>query len=328
MDISCAFATGLQTPDHIALAERLGYRRAWCYDSPALYADVWMALALAAERTRTIGLGPAVLVPSLRHVVTNAAAIGTLAALAPGRVSVAVGAGFTGRLALGQRPLPWRRVRDYVVALRALLRGDAVEWQDTTLKLLQLPGFAAARPLDVPLLLGVNGPRGLAVAREVADGLIGSSVGATEQGGRFTWAARMTNGTVLDPGEAPDSARAFAAAAHGAALAFHAAYERGRAGELPGGDVLARYMDSLPPQTRHLVLHEGHLVAANSVDAHYLTPELVARFGRVLSRDEWRSRLAGAASEGVTELIYQPAGPDIPRELGAFAEMAELGPPA
>jgi 5,10-methylenetetrahydromethanopterin reductase len=48
MDISCAFATSLRTPDPIAVAEHLGYRRAWCYDYPALYPDVWMVLARAA----------------------------------------------------------------------------------------------------------------------------------------------------------------------------------------------------------------------------------------------------------------------------------------
>ena len=46
--ISCVFAPSLDTPAHIELAERLGYRRAWCYDSPAMYADPWMVLALAA----------------------------------------------------------------------------------------------------------------------------------------------------------------------------------------------------------------------------------------------------------------------------------------
>src|SRR3954453_730006 len=101
LDISCAFATSLDTPEHIAVAERLGYERAWLYDSPALYPDVWVMLALAAERTERIGLGPGVLVPSLRHPMTNAAAIATLAALATGRVAVAVGAGFTGRYILG-----------------------------------------------------------------------------------------------------------------------------------------------------------------------------------------------------------------------------------
>ena len=84
MHLSCAFATSPATPEHIAAAEGLGYERAWCYDSPALYPDVWMTLALTAQRTSTIGLGPAVLVPSLRHPMTNAAAIATLAALAPG----------------------------------------------------------------------------------------------------------------------------------------------------------------------------------------------------------------------------------------------------
>ena len=84
MEISCAFATSLDTPEHVEVAERLGYRRAWLYDSPALYPDVWATLALAAERTSRIGIGPGVLVPSLRHPMTNASGIATIAAMAPG----------------------------------------------------------------------------------------------------------------------------------------------------------------------------------------------------------------------------------------------------
>src|SRR4051812_48610177 len=95
MKLSCALVTNVNSPDLIAEAERLGYHRAWLYDSPAITSDVWVALALAAERTSTIGLGPGVLVPSLRHPMTNAAAIATLAAIAPGRVAVAIGSGFT-----------------------------------------------------------------------------------------------------------------------------------------------------------------------------------------------------------------------------------------
>src|SRR3954452_3940176 len=133
--LSCAFPSALDTPDHIAFAEQLGYARAWCYDSPALYADVWMTLALAAERTTRIQLGPGVLVPHLRHVMTNAAAIATLASLAPGRVVVGVGAGLTARLALGQRPLRWDDVALYIRALRALLRGEEVEWEGATIQM-------------------------------------------------------------------------------------------------------------------------------------------------------------------------------------------------
>ena len=38
-----------------------------------------------------------------------------------------------------------------------------------------------------------------------------------------------------------------------------------------------------------------------------------------------RERLHQLASRGVTEIAYQPAGPDVPRELMAFARMAGIG---
>jgi 5,10-methylenetetrahydromethanopterin reductase len=47
-----------------------------------------MSLALAAEQTSRIGLGPGVLPPRLRHPMTNAATNAALAGLAPGRVAV------------------------------------------------------------------------------------------------------------------------------------------------------------------------------------------------------------------------------------------------
>ncbi|MDT5372201.1 MAG: 5,10-methylenetetrahydromethanopterin reductase, partial [Mycobacterium sp.] len=62
MKISAQFATSLQSPEHIATAEEVGYDRAWLFDTPHQSADVWMMLALAAKRTTTIGLGPGVLV--------------------------------------------------------------------------------------------------------------------------------------------------------------------------------------------------------------------------------------------------------------------------
>ena len=78
MQISCAFATSSDSPANVEIAEELGYERAWLYDSPAVYSDVWMVLSRCAERTTRIGLGPGVLVPSLRHPMVNAAAIAEL----------------------------------------------------------------------------------------------------------------------------------------------------------------------------------------------------------------------------------------------------------
>src|SRR6201997_2814285 len=82
--ISAQFTTSMHSPDHIATAEQLGYDRAWLFDTPHESPDVWMMLALAAERTTTIGLGPGVLVPTLRHPMVNASPAAALAGLAAG----------------------------------------------------------------------------------------------------------------------------------------------------------------------------------------------------------------------------------------------------
>jgi 5,10-methylenetetrahydromethanopterin reductase len=324
MDFSAAFATSLQTPEHIALAEQLGFKRAFCYDSPALYPDVWMTLALAAGETSVIGLGPGVLVPHLRHVMANAAAIATLESLAPGRTFAAIGSGFTGRLALGRRPLPWQRVREYVTALRSLLRGEAVEWEDTVLQMLHLEGFAPPRPIEVPLLIAIGGPKGLAVAEELADGILMAGTMGPLPAGKMRWIVQTTTGTVLDPGESPDSPRALAAAGHAGAIAYHFAYENGFASSLPRGDEYAAAIDALPPERRHLAVHEGHLVAMNAIDERFVMGEFLAQRGLAATPEAWQSRLAEIESRGATEVTYQPAGPDIPRELRAFAGVAGI----
>ena len=236
MKLSCALVTNVDSPELIAEAERLGYQRAWLYDSPAITSDVWMALALAAERTSTIGLGPGVLVPSLRHPMTNAAAIATLAAIAPGRVAVAIGSGFTGRYILGKRPLRWAVVEEYVMALRALLRGETVQWEGAPIRMLHTDGFVADRPVDVEVLIGADGPKGTAVAERVGDGVFAAGVPNPAAAGRPY--SLLQFGTVLDDGEDVHSEQVIDRAGHGLAVVFHALYERNGADAVaafPGG---------------------------------------------------------------------------------------------
>jgi 5,10-methylenetetrahydromethanopterin reductase len=319
LELSCAFATSMDTPAHIELAERLGYRTAWCYDSPALYPDVWVVLALAAQRTSSIRLGPGVLVPNLRHVMTNAAAIATLEGLAPGRVVVAVGAGATGRLAMGQRPLPWRDVAAYTTALRALLRGEEVEWEGGLLRMNHPAGQAPARPLDVPLIVAAQGPKGLEVAGEVGDGLF--TVGPA---GGFPWVAELVLGTVLAEGEDPGSARALQAAGPGAAVFYHLMLDGRGWGDvtaLPGGEEFRRRVTALPEGRRHLDVHANHLVGLNELDEGIVTGECLAALGVAAGAEAWRTRLRASEEAGVTEVVFQPAGPDIERELRTFAEV-------
>jgi 5,10-methylenetetrahydromethanopterin reductase len=329
MDISCAFATSSYTPAHVQVAETLGYRRAWLYDSPALYPDVWMVLSRCAERTSRIGLGPGVLVPSLRHPMVNAAAIADLVDQAPGRVAVAVGSGFTGRFTLGKRPMPWRQVAEYVRCLKALLAGETAEWEGAKVRMLHLPGFGAKRPINVPILIGADGPKGLAVAAELGDGVFSAAVPQPDAVKAADWRALLTFGTVLDEGEQLSSARVLDAAAPAAVVMYHAAYERGGAAvvdALPGGRGWREAVESYPETERHLAIHEGHLVKANPRDEPHaadLIP-LASAAALVGTAQQVSERVAGLGALGVTELVYQPAGSDIERELRAFASAVGL----
>jgi len=318
LEITCAFNSSADSPEHARIAEQLGYTRAWFYDSPALYTDVWVQLCRAAERTERIALGPGVLVPSLRHPMTTAAAIATLVDLAgPDRVMIGVGSGFTGRMTFGQRPLPWRFVADYVRALKALLRGDEVEWESRPIKMLQWPGFGAPRPIEVPFVIAVGGPKGIAVAQELGDGVFAP---APIPG--FGWSTLLAPGTVLDDGEDPGSERALAAAGHAGALQMHGAFEFGAIDRLPNGREWLGAYDDVPVASRHLALHDGHMCGINDHDRPFVSGELLARAGLALDRAGWRERLAKAAENGATAIAYQPAGPDIARELEAFMAMA------
>jgi 5,10-methylenetetrahydromethanopterin reductase len=326
LDISAAFPPGRDTPEHVALAESLGYRRAWLYDSPALYHDVWMTLARCVDRTDTIGLGPAVLVPSLRHPMVNAAAIATLEELAPGRVAVAIGAGFTGRHVLGQRAMRWTDVKEYVQVLQALLRGEVTEWDGRPIQMVHPHGFGAARPIEVPILLGADGPRGTAVAEELDLGVFAAAIPNAAADGRRH--ALLQFGTVLDQNEQTEDPRVVEAAGPAVVVALHGLYERGGAAAvdgLPGGGTWREAVEALPDDRRHLAIHAGHLVELSDRDRAALaagTTALIPAFTLTGTPADVRQRIESLEGQGVTEIAYQPAGPDIPRELTAFAEAA------
>jgi 5,10-methylenetetrahydromethanopterin reductase len=292
VEISCAFATSPDTPEHVEVAERLGYYRAWLYDSPALCTDVWIALVLAAQRTSTIGLGTGVLVPRLRHVVTTAAAAAQIELLAPGRLVLGIGTGFTGSRALGQKAMKWADVAAYAEALRALLRGETVDWDGGAIRLLQSEGFAPPRPLDIPIVIAAEGPKGIAVGRQVAQGLD----------------------------------RVLQAAGPAAAVTYQALYEMGGAEAveqaLPNGAAWTERIEAYPVSERHLAVHDGHLIRLSAIDRETLPREAIPELTVTGRPDEVRAKLEGIAESGVTEIAYQPQGPDIARELETFMAVA------
>ncbi len=318
LQISCAFPPRPDVVAHAQLAESLGYERVWLYDSPVLYGDVWIHLARIAESTSRIGLGPAVLVPNLRHPVTQASAIATVAALAPGRLAVAIGTGFTARMAMGQRPLTWAETRVYIAQVKGLLEGESMVVDGKVVRLMPAFGELPERP---PILVAANGPKGLAVARELGDGVMSIFGGFPE----FDWSALLAFGTVLDDGEDPGSERALDAAGPALTVVYHGMYEADPAEVdlLPGGPQWRAELERTPVHLRHLAIHEDHLVHVTERDRPLLSGEGLAGFTWTGDAATLRTRLETTAAAGTSEILFQPGGDDIERELRSFMAMAK-----
>ena len=176
-------------------------------------------------------------------------------------------------------------------------------------------GYGALRPIEVPFVIAAAGPKGLAVARELGDGVFGAVMPL----GGFSWSIALTLGTVLAEGEDPASARALVAAGHAAAVMFHAALEQRRLDVVPRGKEWAAAYDAVPARVRHLALHDKHLIAINDRDRPFVTGEMLVENGFALTRAGWRERIAMLESAGATEIAYQPAGSNIAKELANFA---------
>ena len=135
---------------------------------------------------------------------------------------------------------------------------------------------------------------------------------------------------MLEPGEDHRSPRTIDSLGPQYATRIHSYFEWAPAmlSTVPGGeDWLARIDAERPPNERNLSVHEGHLVAVTERDA----PLIVCRQGRSpLQSVHWDGNRGGfhldtVGAAGVTEVVYNPTGPHVARDLEAFAAAAQCG---
>jgi probable F420-dependent oxidoreductase len=149
------------------LAERNGFDYGWTYDSHVLWQEPYPLLTLAAMNTERLKLGLNVTNPGTREPTVTASAFATLQDVSNGRMIVGIGRGDSARRAIGQQPV---RVADFENAcrmVRDLMNGRPVDWNGTEIEL----KWAKGRP-QIPLYVAGYGPRVLAIAGRVGDGVI------------------------------------------------------------------------------------------------------------------------------------------------------------
>ena len=119
-------------------AERWGFDGLLLADSENLVEDPYVELALAAQATERLRLGPAVTNPLTRHPAVTASAIATLQVESEGRAVLVFGRGDSAVLQLGLRPATTAELERGLSELQGFLRGEDVE----------LAGDASSHGLD------------------------------------------------------------------------------------------------------------------------------------------------------------------------------------
>ena len=169
MDISLRVA-GSGPADQLAAfaarVEEAGFAGMGVPDSQLIMRDVYVNLALAAQSTSRLRLYTAVTNPITRHASVLASAAQTVEELAPGRVAIIIGSGYSAVQTIGRKAATMDQMREAVVTMKRLLAGERVV----------LEGFEAHLPFasgrQIPVLIGATGPRTIELAGEVADGAL------------------------------------------------------------------------------------------------------------------------------------------------------------
>jgi alkanesulfonate monooxygenase SsuD/methylene tetrahydromethanopterin reductase-like flavin-dependent oxidoreductase (luciferase family) len=153
-------------------AEEAGLEQLWLWEDCFLESGIASAAAALAW-TERLRVGVGLLPVPLRNVALTAMELATLHRLFPGRLDVGVGHGVQEWMAqVGARvESPMALLREYVTALRALLRGERVSAGG---RYVRLDAVALDWPPASPpaVLVGAIGPRSLRLSGEVADGTI------------------------------------------------------------------------------------------------------------------------------------------------------------
>ena len=152
--------------DFIAWCEDEGFDGVGVHDHPHAGRDVYVTLALAAQRTRRLRLYPATSSPNVRHPLLLASVAHSLEELAPGRICLSVAPGFLSVRSVGKSQASVSAMREAVVALRRLLAGQSATFQSTESRMRNV-----TEP-PTPVYLLAAGPRMVELAGEVADGAL------------------------------------------------------------------------------------------------------------------------------------------------------------
>lgn len=158
--------------EFVVAAEAAGLDDVWLWEDCFLQGGL-TAAAAALAWTGSVRIGLGLMPVPLRNPALAAMEIATLTRLFPGRFVPAAGHGVAAWMGQvgAQARSPLTLLREWVTAVRSLLHGNTVTVDGDYVRLDQVALEWPPYP-PPPLLIGAHGPRTLALAGEIADGLV------------------------------------------------------------------------------------------------------------------------------------------------------------
>lgn len=147
------------------VVERYQYDFIWIPDSQLIWRELYSLMMLCALKTSRVRIGTGVTNLSTRHPTVTASAACTINELSNGRAVLGLGRGDSSVRLMGERPMSVNQFMDEVSTVRALCSGEEAEINGKKIRL-------AWSKRRVPIYVAAYGPKMLAFAGRVADGVI------------------------------------------------------------------------------------------------------------------------------------------------------------
>jgi len=330
MEFGIALASNLDGWKTAKRAEELGFSHAWFYDTQMLSPDIFVTMALAATQTSKIKLGAGVLVPSNRIAPVAANGFASLNQLAPGRMILGLGTGFTARNTMGLPPVKLDDLREYVRIVRGLLRGETVEIDfpegRRKARFLNPDGLINIRDA-IPIHFSAFAPKMRRLTAELGDGwmtfmfdleraideakLVDQACQGVGRQPQTLYKTAFALGCVLGDKEPADGVRAKAQAGPLAVVFLHGLVEAiVELPLLPPVQALLEEYRKLhqtyqPPDARYLQMHTQHLLGVRPEEQRFLTAELIRATTFTARSGELRERLRALKAAGYQHFVIQ-----------------------
>ena len=298
--------------DRARVAETAGFGSLWFIEDYFQTSAFALAGAAAAVTAR-IGLGLGVVNPYTRHPALLAMETATLAGVAPGRVVLGLGTGVRGWIEdqmMIPAPRPLATLAECVDVVRRLWAGERVTHEGESFSLADVAlEYKPAQP-ELPIVLGVKGPRALGLAGALADGVVCSIMSSPAHVRRVRETVAPARRT---SGRGPCPVLAYVPVSIG---------RDGSAARRSVRPLLARYLAHLHGQT---ILTEAGVSEAQTLairaarargetGASLVTEEQIDTFALAGSADHARLRLRAFIEAGLDTPIALPVGEADPVE--------------